>query len=492
MTQRNIRGAYYCPEHDYKEDWDFLAAWQPNVVRLMLEGKPEDPNSLDVGRVKRVHDTCPDATIVLRCWDIDDRSFAAHDAMVADPKGEAERQVKWWSRVFDNAVAAGVPRDKIMAGLNNETGPDKDGVLYPYTEHALTIATPRAMRLGVLVFSNGRPSLPGEAQYTIDTFAKLDDLIIANNGARILHEYMQPEGMYAVWTDEEGKERHDWTYLMGRHTRWPFNPKVPVIIGEWGLNGIIYNRYPDPKYGDSGWRNFKDLWPPSRYADEYVEYIRQASANVIGVCPFLMDFKDHKWQSFELRDGYSDFLARKDLCVREVTDTTPVTVHIPAVNTGPSEPPQPTATGDNWPRIYAFIRKWEGGWSDNPVDPGGATNKGITYGTFVNWRTAHGQPTPSKDDLRAISDAETEQIYHDWYYVASGADKLPWPLSLAQTDTAVNAGVGRAQAILAQSGGDFLSYVGHLIQWYASIPNFETFGRGWMNRRGDLLIEASQ
>lgn len=339
MTQRNLRGAYYCPTHDYKEDWDWLAAWQPNVIRLMLEGKPEDPNSFDVHQVKRVHDTCPDATILLRCWDVDDRNFAAHDEMVKDPVGEAERQVNWWSKVFDNAVAVGVPREKLMAGLNNETGPDKDGSLYPYTEHALTIATPKGIRLGVLVFSNGRPSLDGESQYSTSYFAKLDNLIIANNGARLLHEYMQPEGMYAVWIDEEGKERKDWTYLMGRNTRWPVNPNVNVIIGEWGLNGIIYNRHPDPKYGDSGWTNFKE-WPPSRYADEYVECIRQASPNVIAICPFIEDWKDHKWQSFDLRGAYTEFLARKDKCVR---DDAPVTINLPSIQN--DTPAQPAPTG---------------------------------------------------------------------------------------------------------------------------------------------------
>lgn len=160
----------------------------------------------------------------------------------------------------------------------------------------------------------------------------------------------------------------------------------------------------------------------------------------------------------------------------------------------PIAPVQPSAPSgdDNWPRIYAFIRKWEGGWSNNPADPGGATNKGITYGTFVKWRTSQGKPAPTIDDLCNISDVETEQIYHDWYYVASGSDKLPWPLSLANADTAVNAGVGQAQKMLAQSDGNFLSYVGQLIQWYASIPNFGTFGRAWMNRRGDLLVEASK
>lgn len=101
-------------------------------------------------------------------------------------------------------------------------------------------------------------------------------------------------------------------------------------------------------------------------------------------------------------------------------------------------------------------------------------------------------PTPTKDDLRNITDAEADDIYRQWYWEASKADRLPWPLALAQFDTAVNAGVGQAQKMLQQSDGDFLAYMGYLIEWYASIPNFETFGRAWMRRRGDLLVEASK
>lgn len=195
---------------------------------------------------------------------------------------------------------------------------------------------------------------------------------------------------------------------------------------------------------------------------------------------------DGKWGFVEYHDkaGWMYWQFLSDI-KPDIVTTEPLP---PIISSGPT----PAPSGDNWPRIYAFIKKWEGGWADNPADPGGATNKGVTFGTYTRWREAHGQPAPTKNDLRNLTDAEAERIFHDWYYVASGSDKLPWPLSLANTDTAVNAGVGQAQKILAESGGNFLSYVGHLIQWYSSIPNFETFGRAWMNRRGDLLVEASK
>lgn len=160
---------------------------------------------------------------------------------------------------------------------------------------------------------------------------------------------------------------------------------------------------------------------------------------------------------------------------------------LPSVGNGESAP-----TDDLFPRAMAFVKQWEGGYVDNPNDPGGATNKGITLGTYTRWREVHGQPAPTKDDLRNITDGEAEQIYRDWYWRDSGADKLPWPLALAHFDTAVNAGPGRAKEMLSKSEGNFLAYMGHLIDWYTRIPNFEHFGRAWIRRRADILKEASK
>lgn len=478
MTQRNCRGAYYSPVHDRPQDWDFLAKWQPNVIRLMLPGDHNNPSSIDVGRIERVHQTCPDATILLRCWDVDDRNFEAHDAMVADPKGEAARQVNYWSAVFDRCT--GVPRGHLMAGLNNETGPEKDGPLLAYTQEALHLGIEKAVRLCVYIFSVGRPSLTGEAEIDMADFEQLDAIISLNHGAVGLNEYMQPEGMYAVWTDAEGKERKDFTYLINRHARWAI--KSDIIISEWGLDGLLYNRHPDPKYGNSGWRNFQQLWTPDRFADEYVECIRVASDNVIAICPFISDWNDHKWQSFDMVDAYPQLIARKDKCVKPISDAPPV-VTPPIVI--------PPAT-DTWRRSIDFVLRWEGGYVDNPADPGGATNMGITMNTYTRWCQAHGQPSPTKDDLRNLTSEEAKQIYFEWYWLPSHSDSMVWPLCLANFDTAVNAGVGRSEEMLQKSGDNFNAYMGNVIDWYTRIAGFDTFGKAWIRRRADLLLEAAK
>jgi hypothetical protein len=359
---QNVRGAYFVPTHDRAQDWDFLAKWQPNVIRLMLHGSHSDPASVSVPVIQRVHQTCPDATILLRVWDVDDRNFEAHAAMVANPQAEAGKQLDWWARLFDRVQ--GVPRTQLMAGLNNETGPEKDGALYPYTERSLTLGTQRAVRLGVFVFSTGRPSLAGEGQaFDVEYFERLDGDILANSGAVLLHEYMQPEGMYAVWTDDQGRERRDYPYLIGRHTNW--NIKSPIIIAEWGIEGILYNRHPHPEFGNSGWRNFRDLWPPDRYADEYVECVRQADDNVIATCPYLLDYADRKWASHDLLDAYAQFIARKDLCVRDIASTKPIDTRLPVIispGPAPATPPPPSiVTGIIEPRVAQAILKVESG-----------------------------------------------------------------------------------------------------------------------------------
>ena len=141
-------------------------------------------------------------------------------------------------------------------------------------------------------------------------------------------------------------------------------------------------------------------------------------------------------------------------------------------------------------KALAFVLAHEGGWADNPQDPGGATMKGITIGAYTRWRAAQGLEEPTNDDLRAITDDEVEQIYLGDYWLASGADKLKWPVSLAHFDAAVNSGVGQAATFLAQSGGDFNEYMGQRVTWYTNLGKWDLFGKGWTRRCADVLKEA--
>lgn len=111
-------------------------------------------------------------------------------------------------------------------------------------------------------------------------------------------------------------------------------------------------------------------------------------------------------------------------------------------------------------------------------DPGGETNFGISKRSYPNV------------DVRNLTWEGAKEIYHRDYWIASGADKLSWPLCLTHFDFAVNAGVGRARQTLAASAGDFAQYQELRRQFYRSIPGFVHFGPAWLRRVADVEEEA--
>ena len=70
-----------------------------------------------------------------------------------------------------------------------------------------------------------------------------------------------------------------------------------------------------------------------------------------------------------------------------------------------------------------FCRSWEGGWSKNPNDPGGATMKGVTYKTFCDHRKSKGMPKPTEAELRKITDKEWNEILRTPYHLNNMAFK---------------------------------------------------------------------
>lgn len=93
---------------------------------------------------------------------------------------------------------------------------------------------------------------------------------------------------------------------------------------------------------------------------------------------------------------------------------------------------------------------WEGGYVDNPHDPGGATCRGVTQRVYDAYRRSSGRNTQS---VRAIGAVECLDIYRRQYWIpAHGAD-LPAGLDLAQYDEAVNTGPVEATKLLQQALG---------------------------------------
>jgi lysozyme family protein len=97
-----------------------------------------------------------------------------------------------------------------------------------------------------------------------------------------------------------------------------------------------------------------------------------------------------------------------------------------------------------------FVLRWEGGFVDHPKDPGGRTNKGVTQRVYDDWRRRQGLP---QRDVKAIEEAEVQQIYESGYWIPPRCDLLGRQLDLVQFDTAVNMGPGRAVRLLQAAVG---------------------------------------
>ena len=84
-----------------------------------------------------------------------------------------------------------------------------------------------------------------------------------------------------------------------------------------------------------------------------------------------------------------------------------------------------------------FIFKAEGGYSDNPEDPGGPTNFGITLATL---RAYEGDPNLTADDVKNLTPAVAKEIYRTAYWNRMQCGALPVGLDLEVFDFGVNSG----------------------------------------------------
>jgi lysozyme family protein len=88
----------------------------------------------------------------------------------------------------------------------------------------------------------------------------------------------------------------------------------------------------------------------------------------------------------------------------------------------------------------AIVRR-EGGWSNDPADPGGATNHGVTLDTLRRVRldlTGDGHVTEA--DLRRLSPRQAAQVFIQHYFRAPRLHELPPTLQPTVFDMQVNAG----------------------------------------------------
>jgi lysozyme family protein len=163
---------------------------------------------------------------------------------------------------------------------------------------------------------------------------------------------------------------------------------------------------------------------------------------------------------------------------------------------------------DNFDHCLALVLRHEGSWADHPKDPGGATMKGVTIGTFAQFK---GRKV-TKEELRNIRDADLRAIYRRKYWDVVRGDELPDGIDLVAFDAAVNSGPSRSARWLQHAlgvamdgkvGPQTLAYarasnakltvekaIAARLSFLRGLKTWQTFGKGWQRRVDSVKSDA--
>ena len=156
------------------------------------------------------------------------------------------------------------------------------------------------------------------------------------------------------------------------------------------------------------------------------------------------------------------------------------------------------------------ILKREGGYVNDPADPGGPTKFGITLATLTEWRGGHA----TTGDVADLDEREARAILRYRYLEAPGISHIGWDsVRAAVLDAAVNHGPQQAirslqrcvgvkedgimgpvtldalaglteRAALAKLAAERVRLYGRIIQ---AKPGEAKFASGWLNRAAEFV-----
>jgi lysozyme family protein len=151
-------------------------------------------------------------------------------------------------------------------------------------------------------------------------------------------------------------------------------------------------------------------------------------------------------------------------------------------------------------RALALVLRHEGGLVNDPRDPGGLTNWGISQRAYPNV------------DIANLTPGGAGEIYRRDYWDQIKGDQLPDALAICVFDAAVNMGTDKAIRLLQKAcsvqadgilGPNTLRAASRLpdavarfsadrAMSYTGIRGFDIYGKGWLRRTISTALEASK
>ena len=157
-------------------------------------------------------------------------------------------------------------------------------------------------------------------------------------------------------------------------------------------------------------------------------------------------------------------------------------------------------------QIFDRLIGHEGGYVNDPRDPGGETNWGVTK------RTA--QANGYTGNMKTMTRQQAYEIYRRAFWLRYNCEQMPDAVAYQFFDAAVNHGFGNASRMLQRAVGvlddgiigkysleainrnpisDTLMVLnGERLNFYTRLKSFDRFGKGWVNRVAQNLRYGAQ
>ena len=131
--------------------------------------------------------------------------------------------------------------------------------------------------------------------------------------------------------------------------------------------------------------------------------------------------------------------------------------------------------------LIPIIKKWEGGYSDNPNDRGGATNSGVTLAVY---QSVYGK-SKTKNDLKRMTNDQWNYIFTKLYWNKWKADEIKnQSIANILVDWVWMSGYGTIKKIQSLFGLTDDGIVGNkTISYINSHDQEEVFNKIWNRRK---------
>ena len=131
--------------------------------------------------------------------------------------------------------------------------------------------------------------------------------------------------------------------------------------------------------------------------------------------------------------------------------------------------------------LIPIIKRWEGGYSDNPNDRGGATNSGVTLAVY---QSVYGK-NKTKNDLKKMTDEQWDYIFTKLFWNKWKADEIKnQSIANILVDWVWMSGYGTIKKIQSLFGLTADGIVGNkTILYINSHDQEEVFNKIWNRRK---------